>query len=126
MRRSKRQLGGSTVIVRARGVQAKPRRSITASHSACVTGMPMTLAARSTRSVTGPASGSVDDLVVDRPERVSLPPQISTISAVMRSMCSTVVAGSTPRSKRCPASVEKLKRRERPATASGHQNAAST
>ena len=35
-------------------------------------------------------------------------------------------AGSTPRSKRWPASVEKLKRRERPATASGHQNAAST
>ena len=49
-----------------------------------------------------------------------------TINAVMRSMCSTVRAGSTPRSKRWPASVAKLKRRERPATASGHQNAAST
>jgi hypothetical protein len=47
-------------------VQAKPSRSITASHSACVTGMPMTLAARSTRSVTGAGAGNVDDVVVDR------------------------------------------------------------
>ena len=36
------------------------------------------------------------------------PPQISRISREMYSMCSTVVEGSTPRSKRWAASVEKL------------------
>ena len=35
-------------------------------------------------------------------------PQISRISRVRYSMCSIVVDGSTPRSKRCEASVEKL------------------
>ena len=123
---SKRQLGGTTSISPGRLVDSKPRRAITFSQSACVTGMPITLAARATRKVTGASSGSAVIWSSIGPQRVSAPPQISRISDVNRSMCSTVVAGSTPRSKRWPASVEKWKRRERPATASGHQNAAST
>ena len=65
---------------------------------------------RRARRAASPASrvGSADDVVVDRAAARLAPPQISTISCVMRSMCSTVVAGSTPRSKRWPASVEKL------------------
>jgi hypothetical protein len=57
------------------------------------------------RSFTGAGVGMLTTWSSTGPQRVSLPPQIATISAVMRSMCSTVVAGSTPRSKRCRASV---------------------
>jgi len=53
MRRSKRQLGGRTSISPGRLAKSKPRRAMTRSQSACVTGMPITLAARATRSVTG-------------------------------------------------------------------------
>ena len=83
-------------------------------------------AGKSHLNVTGLGTGSLTRWSSMGPQAVSAVPQMSMMSCEMRSMCSTVWLGSTPRSKRCPASVEKLKRRERPAMALGHQNAAST
>jgi hypothetical protein len=85
----------------------------------------MTFWARAVRIVTGARSGMLTIWSSIGETSVCVVPQISTISAVMRSRCSVVVAKSTPRSKRCAASVEKLKRRARPWIAFGHQNAAS-
>ena len=120
---SKRQLGGVTVRRPSLSVKAKPSRVNTCAHCAALIGMPMTLAARSARKVTGAGCGRLTCWSSMGP---ASPPQMSMISRVMCSMCSTVDPGSTPRSKRCPASVLKLNRRDRPAIASGHQNAAST
>ena len=120
---SKRYGGGVTVRTPSFAVTGRPRRDSASSHCCCVRGMPITLAARATRRLTGFGSGSFTRWSSMGP---ASPPQISMMSRVMCSMCSTVWLGSTPRSKRCPASVEKLKRRERPWMACGHQNAAST
>jgi len=54
------------------------------------------------------------------------PPAICSSSAVARSSASAGRVGSTPRSKRCAASVNRPSRRARPATASGAKCAASS
>ena len=123
MARSKRQGGGVTVSRPGASVNASPSRVNTSAHCAWLSGMPITLAARATRSVTAALTGRLTHWSSIGP---ASPPQMSMMNWVMRSRCSTVDDGSTPRSKRWPASVLKLKRRERPATAAGHQNAAST
>ena len=82
----------------------KPRR-FRRPHCACVSGMPMTLAARATRSAQAELLADAP-LVVYRAASCLGVPQMSITSWVMRSMCSTVRLGSTPRSKRWPASVE--------------------
>ena len=66
---------------------------------------PMILRARAVRIDTGARSGRRATWSSIGP---AWPPQMSRISRVRYSMCSTVVAGSTPRSKRAPASVAKL------------------
>ncbi len=125
--RSKRNDGGVTTndwsSPCASRTCSRPRRPNTSAISSAAIGTPITLRARETRIRTGLRSGSA---VIVSSIGPGLPPQIARTSAVMRSMCSTVVAKSTPRSKRCPASVVKLKRRARPWIAAGHQNAAST
>ena len=100
--KSKRQLGGVTVSTPGASAYGKTKRVKTAAHCACVTGMPMTLAARAERNATGLHSGKASTWSSIGPAE---PPQMSITNCVMRSMCSTVQAGSTPRSKRCPASV---------------------
>ena len=86
MRMSKRQLGGVTWIEPGLLVQEKPSRVITCSQSACVTGKPITLAARSTRSVTGASAGRLTTWSSIGPHRVSELPQTSMMSDVMRSI----------------------------------------
>ena len=81
---------------------------MTPTHCACVSGMPMTLAARATRSVMASGAGMLGCWSSMGPHCVSGVPQMSMMSCVMRSMCATVSEGSTPRSKRWPASVAKL------------------
>ena len=124
--KSKRKDGGNTVSTPSACDTSSPKRCKASKHWDCVSGMPMILAARATRNCTGVRAGMAGCWSSTGPHVVSAVPQISRIRRVMCSMCSTVDAGSTPRSKRWPASVEKLKRRERPAIALGHQNAAST
>ena len=86
----------------------------------------MIFSARLMRMATGACEGICACWSEIGPQAVLGVPQISMMSWVIRSKCATVVAGSTPRSNRWPASVEKLKRRERPAIDLGHQKAAST
>ena len=108
MRMSKRYTGGVTVMAPSPSVKGKPRRRNTSAHCACESGMPITLAARATRSVTGAGLGMLGCWSSMGPTCNSGVPQISAMSWVMRSMCATVSSGSTPRSKRWPASVAKL------------------
>ena len=81
-------------------VAGKPRPFSASSTCCWVTGMPMTLAARATRSCTVLGAGILGFWSSMAPTWVSGVPQISSTSAVMRSMCSVVNSGSTPRSKR--------------------------
>ena len=67
--------------------------------------MPMTFCARATRMRTGLRFGSRATLSTVGP---GSPPQMSRIRRVARSMPSTLLSKSTPRSKRCEASLEKL------------------
>ncbi len=124
---SKRCGGGVTTNASAAPSPSRtapsPRRAKIEAISSAAIGMPITLRARAILMRTGRRSGRRVTWSSTGP---GSPPQIASTSAVMRSMCATVVAKSTPRSKRCPASVVKLKRRARPAIAAGHQNAAST
>ena len=109
--RSKRQLGGVTVIVPSPCVlQPQTAEDVDALRLRSAACRSPWLRARRARSPV--ALRQVQRLVVDRARRRRR--RCRMISRVMRSMCSTVSAGSTPRSKRCPASVAKLKRRERP------------
>ena len=97
---SKRNDGGVTVSVPSPCTTGRPRRCKASAHCACVSGMPMTLAARATRSVTGWGAGRFTAWSSMGPQAVSGVPQMSMTSWVMRSMCSTVRLGSTPRSNR--------------------------
>ena len=89
------------------GATSKPSRDSAPAHCACVSGMPITFAARATRSVTGSRSGMAGCWSVTGPKAVSGVPQISATRPLMRSICASAIAGSTPRSKRWPASVAK-------------------
>ena len=67
--------------------------------------VPADCSRRVQRIVTGARPGRASTVSSTGP---GCPPQMSSIRRVMYSMWSTVVAKSTPRSKRCAASVEKL------------------
>ena len=84
--------------------------------------MPSTRRARSTRRRIGLRCGKSPLTSVMGP---ALPPQISSISCVARSIALRVAAKSTPRSKRCAESELKPRRKDLPAISSGLKNALS-
>ena len=87
----------------SRELEAQARKTDAISLAAI--GTPITFCARATRIVTGLRFGSRATRSTVGP---GSPPQISRISRVARSMPSTLLAKSTPRSKRCEASLVKL------------------
>jgi hypothetical protein len=89
---SKRYDGAVTWNRPSSRVNGSCRRVKMSATMSSVTGTPMTFAARAVRSVTGLRCGRFGAWSSIGPTLVSAVPQISTISDVMRSMCSTVVA----------------------------------
>ena len=123
--KSNRNDGGVTVMTPGVSETDNPKHLSAWPMRSCDKGIPITLTARATRKLTGLIAGMLTCWSSIGPHNVCGVPQISITNCVMRSMCSTVSCGSTPRSNRWPASVEKLNRRDRPAIDAGHQKAAS-